>query len=196
MIDAYPVVELFKSVQGEGSLVGTVALFIRLAGCNRVCSWCDTDHTKQADVQLDTLLDVVKNANVPLVVITGGEPMLHDLRPLCDGLSWLEKQVQIETNGDFIIDPAELGFPRITVSPKTPDFKQRSGMDLKLVFTGQTDLTEYSEDTDFENYFLQPCWDVKKDRLDKVQMISIWDLLFKFPDWRLSLQTHKFLGVK
>ena len=118
----YPVIEVFASVQGEGTFSGLGADFIRLAGCNLRCSWCDTAHSY--DVAAATMLDAEEilakwQFDQPIVVITGGEPTLYDLGPLVQALKAFGKFVTLETNGTNPV-PAAWGIDWITVSPK-PD---------------------------------------------------------------------------
>ena len=118
----YPVIEVFTSVQGEGTFSGLGADFIRLAGCNLCCSWCDTAHSY--DVAAATMLDAEEilakwQFDQPIVVITGGEPTLYDLGPLVQSLKARGKFVTLETNGTNPV-PAAWGIDWITVSPK-PD---------------------------------------------------------------------------
>ena len=118
----YPVIEVFTSVQGEGTFSGLGADFIRLAGCNLRCSWCDTAHSY--DVTAATMLGVEEilakwQFDQPIVVITGGEPTLYDLGPLVQALKARGNFVTLETNGTNPV-PAAWGIDWITVSPK-PD---------------------------------------------------------------------------
>lgn len=92
----YGVVEIFDSVQGEGMFMGCPATFIRLVGCNLACSWCDTNFTEGTPM---TAEEIVEDVTHPFVVITGGEPALHDLQPLLLALKAKGKFVAIETNG-------------------------------------------------------------------------------------------------
>lgn len=118
----YPVIEVFASVQGEGTFSGLGADFIRLAGCNLRCSWCDTVHSY--DVSAAAMLDPEEllarwRFDQPIVVITGGEPTLYDLGPLVQALKERGKYVTLETNGTNPV-PADWGIDWVTVSPK-PD---------------------------------------------------------------------------
>jgi organic radical activating enzyme len=94
----YPIVEIFSSIQGEGFYMGKACTFIRFAGCNLNCEWCDTNHSEFTEMDIDEILSQIKN---PMVVITGGEPTLHDLKPLLEALKKSHHYVAIETNGTF-----------------------------------------------------------------------------------------------
>ena len=118
----YPVLDLFSSIQGEGCYQGTLASFVRLGGCNLRCSWCDTAHSQTAagakEMEIsDILLQLPRD--VRRVIITGGEPTLHDLGPLAAALHARGHEVALETNGTQEV-PAEWGIDWIAVSPK-PD---------------------------------------------------------------------------
>lgn len=116
----YPVVEVFESIQGEGSFMGLGATFIRLAGCNLSCPWCDTKYA--FDDKAARMLDATEILTTwkftqPIVVITGGEPTLYDLGPLVRALKEQGRFVTLETNGTNLV-PEVWGLDWITVSPK------------------------------------------------------------------------------
>lgn len=143
MSTQYPIVEVFESIQGEGAFLGLGASFIRLAGCNLRCSWCDTKHS--FDVQAASLLSVdailgTWRFTQPLVVITGGEPTLHDLGPLVRALKKLGKYVTLETNGTNPV-PDEWGIDWVTVSPKPGS---------NYAINCRADELKYVVDDDFE----------------------------------------------
>lgn len=100
----YNVVEIFKSIEGEGKRTGYPSVFVRLAGCNLRCSYCDTAYAQQASDAVECfneqeLVDKISEYNCSRVTITGGEPLLHDLRPLLNLLYAADYKVNIETNG-------------------------------------------------------------------------------------------------
>lgn len=116
----YPIVEVFESIQGEGTFMGLGASFIRLAGCNLRCPWCDTKHSFDVDAaQKLEIEDVFRmwSFTQPIVVITGGEPTLYNLGPLARALKERGKYVTIETNGTNPV-PEDWGIDWVTVSPK------------------------------------------------------------------------------
>ena len=104
----YPVMEQFQTLQGEGIFAGHSAYFIRLGGCDVGCVWCDVkdswDASAHPQLELEDILEKVKNSPSRIVVITGGEPTMHDLKPLCDGIKSLGKNTHIETAGTNIIE--------------------------------------------------------------------------------------------
>ena len=114
----YPVVEKFYSLQGEGLFMGTPAYFIRFAGCNLRCEWCDTKESWQTDsVPLIEQEELVQAIPCERVILTGGEPTLQDLKPLIERLHELGHQVAIETNGTRPI-PKDWNLDWISASPK------------------------------------------------------------------------------
>ena len=118
----YPIIEIFTSVQGEGTHMGKGADFIRLAGCNLRCAWCDTKHSFDTAIASYLTAEEIINGNAftqPMTVITGGEPTLHDLSELVAALKACGKYVALETNGTRQV-PAEWEIDWVTVSPK-PD---------------------------------------------------------------------------
>lgn len=192
----YPVVERFHSVQGEGFFLGRGATFIRLAGCNLRCAWCDTPESFDSGrATVLTAQEIVGDGQEfqPLVVITGGEPTLHDLGSLVAELHRAGKFVAIETNGTQSI-PAEWGIDWVTASPK-PD----SGYALKC----QADELKYVVDDIFTvdcvqmaavpagRIFLQ----VESGRAESAQ--KAYQIVMDNPDkkLRLGIQLHKVLGV-
>ena len=113
---------IFDTIQGEGPFAGTPATFIRLAGCNLQCTWCDTEYTGRAPMFPE---DIVATAKQHLVVITGGEPFRQNLFELVSALLATDHLVQIETNGT-IFDPAVMGLDCVVVvSPKTRTIDKR-----------------------------------------------------------------------
>ena len=194
-----PVVETFHSVQGEGVWAGTNAFFIRLAGCDVGCPWCDTKHSwnvRRHPQRLTTdLIAEAKAANPAIVVITGGEPLMHDLSSLSNGLRATGLRVHLETSGAH---PFSGSFDWITFSPKRSKPPHESiysrVSELKVVVSEQADLS-WAEDqatnipTDAIR-LLQPEWGTP----DSYSLI--FDYVLSHPEWRISLQTHKFTNIR
>ena len=196
----YPIVEIFHSVQGEGFHAGRPHVFVRFGGCNLRCSWCDTDFDTHVARHLDDILDEVASYGCERVVLTGGEPMLQDLEPLCNALHERGHHISIETNGTISIPDGLIDW--ICVSPKDQvypnvNIRQRHGHELKVVYVGQ-DLSMYSDLVDgFEHHFLQPCYDEGKDAGANGHAFGlVAEQVLQHPTWRLSLQTHKWMGVR
>jgi 7-carboxy-7-deazaguanine synthase len=210
---SYAVKEIFYTLQGEGAQAGRAAVFCRFSGCNlwtgresdrasAVCRFCDTDFVgvngpgggKFADA--GALADAVAAAwprhagdAKMFVVCTGGEPLLQLDEPLIAALHARGFEVAVETNGT---QEAPRSLDWICVSPKAgAEFVQRSGHELKLVFPQQgIDPGEYAG-LGFRHFFLQPM--DGPDRLANTQQALRYCM--EHPQWRLSLQTHKILGI-
>jgi len=208
---AYAVKECFLTLQGEGMQTGRRAVFLRFAGCNlwsgreqdrasAQCNFCDTDfvgtdgegggkfaHAQAlADRVVETWGDGDKDR---LTVITGGEPMLQLDDALVDALHGRGFRVAVESNGTL---PAVAGIDWLCVSPKAgTEVVQRRGDELKLVWPQPgIDLAEL-ETWDFRNFLIQPMdCEVRDEALE-----AAIRLVMERPRWRLSLQTHKILGL-
>ena len=197
----YPVMEVFPTLQGEGRYTGSPAYFIRLAGCDVGCSWCDVKESWPAGehphVTVDELVSGAKNSGLPMVVVTGGEPCMYDLVSLTAALRKEGLKIHLETSGAH---PIRGDFDWITLSPKKfkaclPDSYLRAH-ELKVVVVNNHDLTwareqalNVNEDT---LLYLQPEW----DRKDKVHALLMAFLGTEEGSvWSLSTQTHKYLGI-
>jgi organic radical activating enzyme len=205
------VVETFHSLQGEGIHAGRSAFFIRLAGCSVGCPWCDTKHSWPAAVHprrsLDALAAEARRAALQgagFVVITGGEPLHHSLTALCAALRQLTTPtlpLHLETSG---VDPLSGRFDWITLSPKahrppTPELLAACH-ELKVVVHAETDLA-FAEAMAAAarraraggpgpQLLLQPGWGSERGQELAVEHVR------RHPAWRLSLQSHKWLGVR
>ena len=200
---ALRVVETFHSLQGEGHHAGRSAFFIRLAGCNVGCPWCDTKHSWPADqhpkVALKTLMQLALNARyngAAFIVITGGEPLQHDLEPLTQALHrHVDLPIHLETSG---VDPLSGHFDWITLSPKRhrpprPDLLQACH-ELKVVVHGPEDISfaaamEARCQANTQR-LLQPGWESTTG-----EQLAV-DHVREHAQWRLSLQSHKWLGIR
>lgn len=194
----YPINEIFCSLQGEGEKTGTVSVFIRMSGCNLRCAFCDTDHQSHTMMSAPEIVEqVMRYPGAPLIVLTGGEPALHIDNALIQALKLTGKTIAIETNGTL---PLPDGIDWVTLSPKTafqggeaPPCIITSCDELKVVYTGQN-LNQYDH-IKAQQRFLQPCYvDDPKQRLLGLQ--TTVKAVLDNPQWRLSLQTHKLLGIR
>lgn len=209
---SYAVKEVFLTLQGEGANAGARAVFVRFAGCNlwtgreadrasAVCKFCDTDFVgmdgtgggRFADA--DALADAVatewgEGADRRFVVLTGGEPMLQVDAALVDALHARGFRIAIETNGTLPVEP---GIDWICVSPKAgSDVVQTRGDELKLVWPQPGSDVEAIERWDFANFLIQPMDDARGD----ANVRAAIDFAMARPKWRLTLQTHKMLGLR
>lgn len=195
-----PVMEEFLSVQGEGANAGQVAWFIRLAGCDVGCSWCDVkeswnaeDHSKKS---VEELAKSAFDSGSKNVVVTGGEPTMYNLEELTTALKKQGLNTWIETSGTNEITG---NWDWICLSPKKFKAPLDSALalahELKVVVLNKTDITWGEEmvsklDSECLKY-LQPEWDKREKTSD-----IIFDYVVKNPQWRVSLQTHKYLDIR
>lgn len=194
----YPVMEHFYTIQGEGAHTGRAAYFIRTGGCDVQCWWCDVkdswDESKHPKVKVSDLVKHVKESGAPIAVITGGEPLLHNLDALTISLKNEGIRTHIETSGS---SPLSGNFDWITLSPKR--FKKPLDEvfpyvdELKVVVLTKKDLAWAEENAakcpDSTKLLLQPEWDTP----GSIPMIV--EYVKEHPEWGISLQTHKFLNV-
>ena len=208
----YSVKEIFYTLQGEGANAGRPAVFCRFAGCNlwtgreqdrasAVCTFCDTDFVgtdgegggKFADA--DALANAVEAAwasgadHNRFVVCTGGEPLLQLDAALIAALHAKGFEIAVETNGTIA---APEGIDWICVSPKADaELKQRQGDELKLVYPQPQAQPERFEGLAFRYFFLQPMDGTEQE--ENTRAATAYCLAH--PKWRLSLQTHKLIGI-
>lgn len=185
--------ELFTSLQGEGHWVGTPAAFIRLAGCNRACPFCDTDFSARSELSEQQLADWAGGTGMGHAVVTGGEPALQLTPSLVARLHERGLRVQVETNGTIDL-PRAWGIDWVTCSPKTPTPRLRHIDELKVVFASPDDMAPWEQST-ITHRFVQPC-DTGDPATNERILRNAIDYCLKHPQWRLSLQTHKLIGIR
>lgn len=194
-----PIMEAFYSIQGEGYHVGRPAYFIRLAGCDVGCVWCDVkeswnreDHTVYP---VEDIVDGLRESGANFCVITGGEPAMYDLAELTLAIKDLGIYIAIETSGAY---PIKGVFDWVCLSPKKFKAPIRSvievAKELKVIVFNTHDF-KWGEDyasqvpTDCQLYF-QPEWERSEE-----MSVYILDYIKEHPKWKISIQSHKFLGV-
>ena len=223
MTNFLPLVEKFHSLQGEGFHTGQSAFFIRLAGCNVGCSWCDTKHSwdkeKYPLIPIKKIIDEIKKARergASFLVITGGEPLHHNLDNFCEAINKetsKENQnpikIHIETSG---VSELSGSFDWITLSPKRhlppKNYFLKNCNELKIIINDQKDI-DFAIDIKEEIINKSQKLLSKADYygLDKKYYLQpAWknekgfsltiDFIKKNPEWNLSLQTHKYLKIK
>lgn len=211
---SYVVKEIFYTLQGEGAQSGRAAVFCRFVGCNlwsghekdrpsAICKFCDTDfigfdgpdggkfdtESALAD-RIDKIWQSASPAKKKFVVFTGGEPLLQLDRSLIDAMHARNFEIAVETNGTVA---APLGLDWICVSPKgDAELVQTTGDELKLVFPQTGVRPETFQGLSFRHFFLQPM--DGRDR--EVNTAEALRYCLGNPTWRLSLQTHKFVGIR
>lgn len=196
---SYPLMEHFYTIQGEGFHQGRAAYFLRLAGCDVGCVWCDVkeswDKNAHPETSIGQMLDWIKSTPAELVVITGGEPFMYDIAPLIQLLQTNGLSVNIETSGaypvtgnpDWIcVSPKKFKAPNATTLPKADE--------LKVVIFHKSDF-EWAEKHAASvgascKLYLQPEW-------EKAQEMTplIVEYVKQHPKWGISLQTHKYINV-
>lgn len=176
--------EIFYSLQGEGAFAGTPAVFVRLSGCNRSCSFCDTDFAAFTEMTPEQIVEEAAKHPARHVVITGGEPALQITPEFVGMLKQAGFFVQIETNGSLPVPDA---IDWITCSPKARPWKIQRVDELKVVYQGQ-DVEEIASHFSPKVKCLQPC-----SGLNTAETI---EYILAHPQWRLSLQTHKLLDIR
>ena len=194
----YPIVEIFHSVQGEGFHTGVPHIFVRFGNCNLRCEWCDTDFLTYDEMSLTDIIEQILSFDCKRVIFTGGEPAMQDLSTIGSILKENDFHLSIETNGTIPVDSI---IDWICVSPKDQMYpnsviRQRFGNELKVVYCGQ-DLSMYDElKSGFDHHYIQPLY-MENDSIESngksFQIVE--DLVKRSPGWRLSLQTHKWMGV-
>ncbi|MBQ9559688.1 MAG: radical SAM protein [Bacteroidaceae bacterium] len=186
--------EIFCSVQGEGVFTGTPSVFIRTSGCNLRCPFCDTRHADGEEMSVEAVVARAASFRPRHAVLTGGEPSLQrELPQLVEGLHREGFFVQIETNGTRPLPPS---INWVTCSPKSMDSTVvRRPHELKVVYQGNEDLTPYEREFEAQVYCLQPCDTGNAERNATVLRAAVAYVL-GHPRWRLSLQTHKLIGVR
>ena len=196
----FPIVEIFHSVQGEGYHAGIPSIFVRFGGCNLRCPWCDTDFDIWTDMSIAEIVNELSKYDCDRIIFTGGEPALQDLVTLSGYLKPLGYYLSIETNGTIEIPSDTIDW--ICVSPKDQEYenikiRQRIGDELKVVFLGQ-DLDMYSDLKEgFNHLFLQPLYDEgQSTEWNGMNFHGTFEKVRSNPEWRLSLQTHKWMGVE
>ena len=193
-----PLMEAFYTLQGEGYHKGSAAYFIRIGGCDVGCHWCDVKESWDAERHPPTPIDqIVSSAKSysDTVVVTGGEPLMWNMDPLCQALHQLEIQVHIETSGAY---PVTGSWDWFCLSPK----KNKLPIDQAYACADELKMIIYNKD-DFKfaeqqakrvgaecKLFLQPEW----SRREKLMPLIV-EYVLQNPRWKASLQTHKYLNI-
>ena len=209
----YSVKEIYYTLQGEGARCGRAAVFLRFAGCNlwsglekdrtdAVCRFCDTDFVGTDGPGGGKFADAGSLARAvfaqwpkeargkPYVVCTGGEPLLQLDKPLIVALHEQGFEIGIETNGTLLPPP---GIDWICVSPKADaEQKLMRGDELKLIYPQAGAAPERFAGQDFQNFFLQPMDNAAR----AANTEAATQYCLEHPQWRLSLQTHKLIGIR
>ncbi len=194
-----PVMEAFYTVQGEGAYTGQAAYFIRLGGCDVGCTWCDVkeswDAAAHPQLTVESITEQAREHPARLVVVTGGEPLMHDLSALTNALRAAGFRTNIETSGSH---PISGDWHHVCLSPKKfkpalPETFQRAD-ELKVIVFNKHDLQWAEEQAAHVRpdcrLFLQPEWSKRE-----AMMPLIVEHVKAHPRWTISLQTHKYLNI-
>ncbi len=193
-----PVMEYFLSIQGEGFHTGTASFFIRIGGCDVGCHWCDVKESWNPEIHPVVSVEEIINkipAHIDTVVITGGEPSLYNLESLSKILKEKGKKIHLETSGTGNLP---LNMDWICLSPKKnePPKKEFYSVadELKVIVQNKTDLKfakeQATKTSPKTHLYLQPEWSQREKMLP-----LIIEFIQENPQWKISLQTHKYLNI-
>jgi organic radical activating enzyme len=194
-----PLMEAFYTIQGEGFHSGKSAYFLRIGGCDVGCHWCDVKESWNAKLHppthINDILEKVKDCPSKTVVITGGEPLMWNMEPICNLLHENGFEIHIETSGSH---PFTGNFDWICLSPKKniPPKNEIIGIanELKVIIYNNDDFNWANKFVDITSnqckLFLQPEWSKSEQMLP-----VIVDYVMDNPKWNISLQTHKFMNI-
>lgn len=191
--------EAFYTLQGEGFHAGKAAYFIRIGGCDVGCHWCDVkeswDASNHSWYKVENIVKGAQKHSPALVVVTGGEPLMYDLKGLCAGLKREGLDIHLETSGAY---PVSGSWDWICFSPKKfkpplPEIYQKAH-ELKVVIFHPSDFQWAEQHAKLVNkeckLYLQPEWSKTNQN-----MPLIVDYIKTNPEWQMSLQTHKYLNI-
>jgi 7-carboxy-7-deazaguanine synthase len=194
-----PVMEMFYTIQGEGKHSGRAAFFIRLAGCDVGCVWCDVKESWEAGqhplVPIDSLVQEALASNCGFVVITGGEPAMYDMTSLTDQLKQHQIEIAIETSGTYQLNGHIDWYCFSPKKFKAPvDEAYILADELKVVISHPSDFSWAEEHAKRVKsdcaLYLQPEWS-KQERFLPLAI----DFVKSNPKWKISLQTHKYMNI-
>lgn len=193
-----PLMEEFYTIQGEGFHMGKAAYFIRIGGCDVGCHWCDVKESWNANLHPPTAVDAIVQHSMPYsntVVVTGGEPLTWDMGPLTSQLKEAGKIIHIETSGAY---PLSGTWDWICLSPKKTkaplaEFYPHAD-ELKVIIYNNHDF-KWAEEHAAKvgekcKLFLQPEWSKREEMMPKIA-----DYVMAHPEWQISIQSHKYMGL-
>lgn len=194
-----PLVEDFYTIQGEGFHSGKPAYFIRLGGCDVGCRWCDAKYTWNPKLypptEIETVVERAASYPARAIVLTGGEPLIYPLDPLCDALHERGLEIFLETSGSH---PFSGRFDWVCLSPKRqqPPLKEayRQADELKVIIEQEEDFA-WAEKNAREvskkcRLYLQPEWSRAEE-----MMLLIVEYAKAHPEWSISIQSHKYMHI-
>lgn len=191
----YPLVEIFESLQGEGRNTGRPVVFVRFAGCNLKCPWCDTDFTKRFSLSLEDLLIEIKNHKVKSVILTGGEPTIQT--GMVELIAALKREgywIGVETNGTK--NPDWLSFvDYVATSPKRgTKIELQEANEVRIVADNE-DIVSFCREIKAkivaDDYYVSPC-----DHDGDIDFATAKSVMLQLDGFSLSVQLHKILGFR
>ncbi|RMG77109.1 MAG: 7-carboxy-7-deazaguanine synthase QueE [Bacteroidetes bacterium] len=193
-----PVMEAFYTIQGEGYHTGLASFFVRIGGCDVGCHWCDVKESWNPEIHpLINVEDVLKNAlqyPAKTLVITGGEPSSFNLKKLTQIFKYKGYNIHIETSGAYSLNGH---FDWVCLSPKKTSPPQKTILEkaneLKVIIYNNDDFKwaeKYKNQVNTNHLYLQPEWSKRAVMLPK-----IIDYVKAHPEWKISLQTHKYMNI-
>ena len=193
----YDLVEIFESLQGEGRNMGRPCVFVRFAGCNLACPWCDTDTTRRFSLSLEEIVAEIKTFRAKSVILTGGEPTIVEGMPeLVAALKREGYWIAVETNGTN--DADWLAFvDYVACSPKAefPDSLKLTAADEVRIVASSEATVEFCESVRQKikatDYYISPC-----DEGGNFSFANAKSLLLRLQGWSLSVQLHKIIGFR
>lgn len=201
---ALPVMESFYSIQGEGTNTGMPAFFIRIGGCDVGCHWCDVKESWEAKIHpvvaVEKILEDIQSTPAVNVIITGGEPLMYNLELLTKKIKDAGYKTHLETSGAYALSgnwdwiclsPKKLKLPLEETAKKANELKVIIYNMDDFRFAQECRIMAEKNNQNKPGFFLQPEW----SRRDLV-LPSILDFVKKNPSWRISLQAHKYIGVR
>ena len=193
----YDLVEIFESLQGEGRNTGRPCVFVRFAGCNLACPWCDTDVAKRFSLSLGDLLSEIRQFKAKSVILTGGEPTIREGMPeLVAALKVAGYWIAVETNGtaapdwladvDYVACSPKAEYAGRVVLTRADEVRVVASSEDVVAFCAQVRGRIAATD-----YYVSPC-----DRGGEIDFATAKSVLARLPGWSLSVQLHKILGFR
>ena len=193
----YDLVEIFESLQGEGRNTGRPCVFVRFAGCNLACPWCDTDVAKRFSLSLGDLLSEIEQFKARSVILTGGEPTIREGMPeLVAALKAAGYWIAVETNGtaapdwladvDYVACSPKAEYAGRVVLTRADEVRVVASSEDVVAFCAQVHGRIAATD-----YYVSPC-----DRGGEIDFATAKSVLARLPGWSLSVQLHKILGFR
>ena len=193
----YDLVEIFESLQGEGRNTGRPCVFVRFAGCNLACPWCDTDVAKRFSLSLGDLLSEIRQFKAKSVILTGGEPTIREGMPeLVAALKAAGYWIAVETNGtaapdwladvDYVACSPKAEYAGRVVLTRADEVRVVASSEDVVAFCAQVRGRIAATD-----YYVSPC-----DRGGEIDFATAKSVLARLPGWSLSVQLHKILGFR